>query len=373
MRIAHVLLLAVVGSAVLAGLSFRSAPDTAPVSTHDDANGEGPTSRPAAESVYLQAIGIPDELWCLDGQGEPRALPAGVIGDPSHALHGGARWFLTASESPDETYPDGSVRRELFCVREDGHAVRLTDDPNLEAGPFAARWPRHGGDTLVSWIAREWDDEGRIVRGGIYTAPVRFDRRGNVAGLAAEPELRVAMDLAQDPGRDWSRLPVPDICGYDWSPDGRAVVLETLRQRLWIVDVDSAVRRELIGEPASDPAWSPCGTRIAFKRMESYGAIATIRPDDGQVRDAIFGMERECVVCRPIFSPDGDELAYARFRPRFEPGTTWGECTRARVATVGDGRDASYTLDVPEGLVAVAWREGVSQTTGEERRYASRD
>jgi hypothetical protein len=255
-------------------------------------------------------------LWSINADGsDPRALPAGVRGEPGLRPHGGHRWFLTVREIPGATYPDGRPRNELFAVRDDAWSVQLTDQADLEPAPFALRWLPHAADDAISWVARRWDSGGRVADGGLYTARLAFACDGGVSALAEPPRTPVIrFALVQAPGPEsWWQAPAPDVRDHDWSPDGASVVYETTQNTLRIADLVTGRTTQVTDTPASHPVWSPDGTRVAFKIFRPLGGIATIRPTGIEERTLVeYRAGAVCSVAEPIWSPDGRHLLYRR-------------------------------------------------------------
>ena len=110
-----------------------------------------------------------------------------------------------------------------------------------------------------------------------------------------------------------------------WSPDGKEIVFSeagreapdvrnTFPSKLWIVNVETGVRRIVTERDAMQPAWSPHGARIAFWFMPpSVGRsdIATIPSGGGEplviTKDASTNWN-------PIWSSDGRYLYFASDR-----------------------------------------------------------
>jgi TolB protein len=75
---------------------------------------------------------------------------------------------------------------------------------------------------------------------------------------------------ADGSGQRWLTLSAW-IFGHVWSPDGRTIAFESLRdgdREIYVVNADGSGQRRLTRNPARDfaPAWSPDGRRIAFVR-----------------------------------------------------------------------------------------------------------
>jgi TolB protein len=94
------------------------------------------------------------------------------------------------------------------------------------------------------------------------------------------------------------------------------------RKNLWyaicVMNADGTERRRLThGVPATDPAWSPDGRKIAFTRREEVGEYSTFSEDDVFVMDADGGGQRQLTdevermhAGQPTWSPDGREIVF---------------------------------------------------------------
>ena len=110
-----------------------------------------------------------------------------------------------------------------------------------------------------------------------------------------------------------------------WSPDGKEIVYSeagrelpdvrnTIPSRLWIVNVETGVKRLLTDRDAMQPVWSPVGARIAFWFMPpavGRSDIATI----GRNGDAELVVTKDASTnWNPVWSPDGRYLYFASDR-----------------------------------------------------------
>lgn len=113
--------------------------------------------------------------------------------------------------------------------------------------------------------------------------------------------------------------------GYQpsWSPDGKELAVSTFGlsapsvrigrdNGIWIVNIESGKRRELVREEASFPTWSPNGKRIAYW-MYGKGVgrrdVATMAAD-GSGSPVIVTKDFAVSNWNPVWSPDGRYLYF---------------------------------------------------------------
>jgi TolB protein len=144
-------------------------------------------------------------------------------------------------------------------------------------------------------------------------------------------------------------------------------------------------RRLTTGLPATDPAWSPDGRKIAFTRREDVGGgYTTFSEDDVLLMNSDSGGSRQLTeeldnqhAGQPAWSPDGREIVFMRGAPvptalPARPGELFimdVEDPDARPLTRGsrdlhpawspDGREIAFTRAV-EPLFAGIWAVGVA-------------
>jgi hypothetical protein len=265
------------------------------------------------------------------------ALPAGVFGVPSRALHGGHRWFLEVRYGVGgEFYPSGADRREIFAVRDDGAiSVQLTDQGDLEPTPEYEGGPMEQGshsipawapgDANISFIARRWVG-GVVVEGGIYTAAPVYDGAGNIVGLDSQPASpTISFPIVSHTylwgGQQFPGVPTPDVHAFDWAPDGTRVCCgrETAPDEygLWIAEVGGA--KTMIVPPGFGawffPKWSPAGTKILLNASLGIGndkRFFSVNPDGTGLKLMFRGMYGG-----GHWSPTGSHITFYKFNGAF--------------------------------------------------------
>jgi hypothetical protein len=261
-----------------------------------------------SESV---APSVPD-AYTMKPDGSERTLldyaPGSDPCEPSHAKHGGERWFLRTRnypKDPPQYYTDGVRRRELYAVSESGTEVRLTDDSTLEPlrdFGFCARWATRGSivDGKVSYVARRWEQdpdtgEWSVAYQGIHVLEV--DPDALTSHVPAAPSF-----LAN----------LPSTPRYDWSSDGQAVAFTDVLGDpgvLYVAEDDDAFATwtEIPTTSAAiNPRWSPDGTRIAFQSGRGIERIDV----DGENEKLLVGTTKKKKVYYPLWSPNGTHLVF---------------------------------------------------------------
>jgi len=164
--------------------------------------------------------------------------------------------------------------------------------------------------------------------------------------VGAGPELfRVPFD-----GGAPERILPPGTLALDpvASPDGSRIAFVVANYDdddgdIWIVSRDGTDLRQLTTEPALDdaPAWSPDGTRIAFRSYRSglLGEIWGVR-DDGTGAVNLTPQTGPGLIDhhRPAWSPDGNRIAYAS-----TAGGEWSIWTMRADGT--DARQLTYAAE----------------------------
>lgn len=233
-------------------------------------------------------------------------------GNPSLDMYNRHRWFLGLVYYTGQSYPDGTVRRELVASREDYEngwnnnaqtRSDLTDDGTLECR--GQRWVP--GTDSVSFIGRRWsslEPDAAVVEGGIYTAPLVFDANGNISGLGALPTLTIPLPLVLVESED---CPVPDVNYYSWAPTADMFVYQKRSDLygVWVADLNGS-ESKISSNPGYGPEWSPNGKLIAYS---VGGNLVTIKPT-GRNELWIVRRTSNWTYVFAQWSPDSSQLVF---------------------------------------------------------------
>jgi Tol biopolymer transport system component len=133
-----------------------------------------------------------------------------------------------------------------------------------------------------------------------------FDHEGQVWVMAADGSDRTQLTTGEGPNFDAA-----------WSPDGSRIAFRSHRdgdEEVYVMDADGSDPRNLSDAPRSDysPAWSPDGSRIAFatdRDPDSGGNDIYVMDADGSNLERLTvggGIDEY-----PSWSPDRARIAYA--------------------------------------------------------------
>jgi serine/threonine-protein kinase len=204
-------------------------------------------------------------------------------------------------DSKQITDIEGEATNPLGVV--DGYLIFGRNDGTLNAVRYDPRKLRSLVDAVqvldgVTWrgtggVAASLSRDGSLVyvRGGISTQLVITDASGRGIGGTKE-------------GRDFTD---PNLSPPAFSPDGRRVavaIFESGGSDIWLYDVSTSILSRLTSHRgiASNPAWTPDGTRVAFVDRAN-GSVWWIRAD-GSAPEEQLEVTRQ--TARAVaFSPDG--------------------------------------------------------------------
>ena len=169
------------------------------------------------------------------------------------------------------------------------------------------------------------NSRGRIVR-SLKTAGANADPAWSPDGarIAYVSQPRQIVVVNASTGRVLTRIQATQgiFSRPTWSPDSKRIAyaeqvdIDAIRQagssRIVVVNADGTGRRVLIGE-ASDPAWSPSGSKLAYiaygSRFAETGDLAVANADGSAARTLKTTSEAEL---RPAWSPNGRLIAFVR-------------------------------------------------------------
>lgn len=162
------------------------------------------------------------------------------------------------------------------------------------------------------------DARGRVLRQfgtGFSTKPAWSPNGRRIAYSAGN---RIV--VATIGGRTITEIPSRALYGGPiWSRDSRRLAFGEMQETdrgairgIYVVNADGTGRRLLIGN-ATDPAWSPNGSRIAYvaypSRLAESGHVFVARADGSSSRRLSPSAEGES---QPAWAPSGRQIAFAR-------------------------------------------------------------
>jgi Tol biopolymer transport system component len=162
-----------------------------------------------------------------------------------------------------------------------------------------------------NWFAYVTDASGASLRRVVAVdafdstcrSPVVWSRNGERMAYPAPSGGVFRYDVRTRRKRDL--VPDGSSCdSYQLSPDGSELVFTDLEGGPWLADHGG--RRGLgVGGEASEVAWSPDGSRIAFVDDENNYSLDVGPADGSSTKPVAFGVLRQ-----PVWSPDAKRLAY---------------------------------------------------------------
>ena len=227
--------------------------------------------------VYVSDANGSNDLWIMDEYGRTRALTFEKSNERRPRWSPDGQWILFVSNAAGND--------DLYVISPEGRGQwPLTRTPEEEGW---ASWGPGGDEVLFTRRAAD-GDRLCILRLDVLKRTVLEDR----------------CVFATD-----GRINKPSF-----SPDGRRIVFNLGHDglyRLWIVDRDGREARAL--DPTAQSgiaAWSPDGTRIAYRRAADYNRpsdVTVIAPDGSEPRHI---RHIEAAQVQANWSPDGRWLAF---------------------------------------------------------------
>ncbi len=147
------------------------------------------------------------------------------------------------------------------------------------------------------------------------------------------------------------------------SPDGNTVAF-TRQGDIFTMKLDgSGITRLTLDKDISDrnPSWSPDGSKIAFTRVMSGAGTTTVDEDIFVINSDGSGMTNVTADANalreeePVWSPDGQRLAYLSSRDDIPCQLSWGTYYQTRVHTISASGNDTPVAVLPTDQGASHW------------------
>jgi TolB protein len=229
---------------------------------------------------------------------------------------------------------DGSGLRNVTRTRSndldpawspDGRAIAFVREIQEKCAPSPRDTPCNNRGTYLYVVNGDGSGQRRLT--------THRARQFNPSWSADGKTIRYGRYLVRADGTGQTKLPRNVPLAGAWSPDGQriafAVVPRSFRWKrtdprlgLWVMNADGSNPRRVARNAAwSDPAWSPDGRRIAFRRFDRLAEnsdLYVVNADGSGLRrltrHAASVAERAHLARWFAWSPDGRTIAYLRER-----------------------------------------------------------
>lgn len=263
-----------------------------------EAGDTGPGALPMGRLVWTSDRAGDGSLsvWMLEaGEVQPTRLTFGAVNDFSAELSpdGQALVFASDRDNPNALTASGSYLRayDLYVTGLDGDEPRrLYGDRTYKMRPG---WSPDGADIVFD--GEDPDGEPVPETGGLTPQIWIIPSDGS-----GPPEM-----LTDEPG---------GALDPAWSPDGSRIAYRTLGDgRIVSMAADGSEATPLTDGPGdAGPAWSPDGTRIAFSSEREGDREIYVMATDGS--DVVRLTESPDFDGQPTWSPDGTMIAFTTDR-----------------------------------------------------------
>jgi Tol biopolymer transport system component len=255
---------------------------------------------------------LPDTFATIDPAWSPDGKLLAVTSNPGDAVYSMKPDYLGYGFAVYTMKPDGSQRK---LVVENAHSPS---------------WSPDGKQLVVVQESAEPDAETNSL------AIVNADGSG-------------AHTLDVDAGRNFDVVSAPE-----WSPDGKLIAFVDGDQSIRLVSPDGkAAPIPPAATEGNGLSWSPDSTKLAFDRYVDSkvgGRLVAVVLDVATGRETVFKGEQNGAQS-PVWSPEGDQLAFLSLSERTTPSTTFHSCG-------GDAFVSQLWVMAPDGTKAHRLVEG---------------
>ena len=328
--------------------------------------GSGPVWSPDGGRIAYTRVGADGyDIFVMNADGtEQRQLTNAAGADLRPAWSpGGARIAFDTERDGDLT--EEAPVTEIYVMNADGSGQqRLTQGGGKNRRPV---WSP-GGQRLA-FTTEEWEyhyiysmnPDGSDRRRLTYTTDDRdpvWSPDGRTVAFTSDRAANYLSFVTGVDGADQKQVADMGDTGVPaWSPGGARIAFsccEGLLGYIWVVDTERRGRRldATAGTDwADDPVWSPDGTRLAFGRsMSADNALGFVDEmflidADGTNLTQITNTEGGAYgTGRPVWSPDGSQIAFTRFRD-LDPAPTVSNVDTELLVVNSDGTGQMIVAD----------------------------
>lgn len=204
------------------------------------------------------SLSLSRKIGYLVGQRQQPAFAVGIVDPHQDSFLGRSTPKVVYSLSAQSQLQDAILS---FDWSPDGQRLAVVEAPrDADSGPIQ----------IVDLAT------GTVIRPGINGSAVYWSVDGTIVYLSNRTVRRFEPTTLDDVALS-DPADGPAVAPLALSPDGKSVAYSTVDalgvSHLWIMNIDLRTRYRPIGldDPADHPAWSPNGTKLAFRRITASG------------------------------------------------------------------------------------------------------